>query len=335
MADEPHRCESRLVALKARKQRWLAKLTALEGVRGASVRRGQARQALRIVDAEIVVAESKLRAAQMRAATTENREIAAEECMSNLDELRTLAAACDGHAQALGIAVKELRSKLSAAAETTSISVVFAMGEGLVKEGVVVNLNRPIGNVTGVSYFSNVLFAKRLQLLHELVPTAAVLALLVNPKNPNAEPDAREAQAAADALGRQLQVLTASTDQDLETAFDAIVQRRIGGLIVGVDPVFVDHREKLPALAARNGVPVIFDRRDFPAAGGLMSYGTDIADAYRHCGSYVGRILKGEKPANLPVLQSTKFEFVINLKTKTLGIAFPPGVLAIADEVIE
>jgi putative tryptophan/tyrosine transport system substrate-binding protein len=221
-------------------------------------------------------------------------------------------------------------------AETTSIPVVFAMGEDPVKEGVVVSLNRPIGNVTGVSYFSNVLFAKRLQLLHELVPTAAVLALLVNPKNPNAEPDAREAQAAADALGRQLQVLTASTDQDLETAFDAIVQRRIGGLIVGVDPVFVDRREKLPALAARNGVPVIFDRRDFPAAGGLMSYGTDIADAYRHCGSYVGRILKGEKPANLPVLQSTKFEFVINLKTaKALGITFPPGVLAIADEVIE
>ena len=221
-------------------------------------------------------------------------------------------------------------------AQTTAIPIVFAMGEDPVKEGLVVSLNRPGGNVTGVSYFSNLLFAKRLQLLHECVSAAAVLALLVNPKNPNAEPDARETQAAADALGHQLQVLTASTEHDLETAFDAMVQRHIGGLIVGVDPVFVDRREKLPALAARNGVPVIFDRRDFPAAGGLMSYGTDIADAYRHCGSYVGRILKGEKPANLPVLQSTKFEFVINLKTaKALGITFPPGVLAIADEVIE
>jgi putative ABC transport system substrate-binding protein len=221
-------------------------------------------------------------------------------------------------------------------AQTTTIPIVFAMGEDPVKEGLVVSLNRPSGNVTGFSYFSNQLFAKRLQLLHEFVPAAAALALLVNPKNPNAEPDTRETQAAADALGRQLQVLTASTDRELETAFDAMVQRHIGGLIVGADPIFNDRPEKLPALAARNGVPVIFDWRGFSAAGGLMSYGTDTADAYRHCGNYVGRILKGEKPANLPVLQSTKFEFVINLKTaKALGIKLPPGLLAIVDEVIE
>jgi ABC-type uncharacterized transport system substrate-binding protein len=150
-------------------------------------------------------------------------------------------------------------------AEAASIPIVFAMGEDPITEGLLVSMNRPTGNVTGVSYFSNLLFAKRMQLLHELVPAGAVLALLVNPKNPNADPDAKEAQAAADALGRQLQVLTASSDPDLETAFAAMAQRQVGGLIVGVDPVFVDHRQKLPALAARFGVPVIFDRRDFSA----------------------------------------------------------------------
>ena len=187
---------------------------------------------------------------------------------------------------------------------TTTIPVVFPNAINPVETGVVASLAHPGGNVTGGAA--------------------------------QTEPDTRETQAAADALGRQLQVLTASTDRELETAFDAMVQRHIGGLIVGADSVFIDRPEKLPALAARNGVPVIFDWRGFSAAGGLMSYGTDTADAYRHCGNYVGRILKGEKPANLPVLQSTKFEFVINLKTaKALGIKLPPGLLAIADEVIE
>jgi putative ABC transport system substrate-binding protein len=167
-------------------------------------------------------------------------------------------------------------------------------------------------------------------------PNPSEKAVSGGDKNPNAEPDAREAQAAADALGRRLEVLTASTEGDVETAFAAMVQQHIGGLLVGVDPVFVDRPEKLPALAARNAIPVIYDRREFPVAGGLVSCGTDTVEAYRHCGNYVGRIIKGEKPLNLPVLQSTKFELVINLKTdKALGIKFPPGVLAIADEVIE
>ena len=203
--------------------------------------------------------------------------------------------------------------------------------------GLVASLNRPGGNITGVSSFSNQLFAKRLQLLHEIVPTAAVYGLLVNPSNPNAEPDAKDAQAAADALGRKLQVLTASNDREIEAAFAAMVQRQIGGLLVGVDfRVFLDRREQLATLAARHGVPTIYSQREFAAAGGLMSYGTSLADAYRQAGVYIGRILKGEKPADLPVMQPTRFEFVINLQTaRLLGITVPPTLLSLADEVIE
>jgi putative ABC transport system substrate-binding protein len=220
--------------------------------------------------------------------------------------------------------------------QSATIPIVFAMGEDPVKEGLVASLSRPGGNTTGVTYFSNLLFAKRLQLLNEVVPTASALALIVNQKNPTAEPDTKEAQAAADALGRRFEVLTASSDEGLEAAFGVMVQRRIVGLIVGVDPIFVDRPEKLSRLAARNAIPVIYDRRELSAAGGLMSYGADTADAYRQCGNYVGRILKGEKPADLPVIQSTKFEFVINLKTaKALGLTVPPSLLARADEVIE
>jgi putative tryptophan/tyrosine transport system substrate-binding protein len=238
--------------------------------------------------------------------------------------------------QVIGILTIGPPSVRAVKAQSATTPIVFAMGEDPVKEGLVASLNRPGGNVTGATYFSNQLFAKRLQLLHEFMPATAAVALLVNPKNPNAESDAKEAQAAADALGRRLDVLTASTESDLQAAFSSMIQRRIGGLLIGVDPLFTDQPEKLPTLAARNSVPVIYDRREFPVAGGLASYGADTVEPYRLCGNYVGRIIKGEKPADLPVLQSTKFEFVINLKTaKALGITFPPGVLAIADEVIE
>jgi putative tryptophan/tyrosine transport system substrate-binding protein len=217
-------------------------------------------------------------------------------------------------------------------AHTATIPIVFHMGEDPIKEGFVASLNRPGGNVTGISGFTNLLFLKRLQLLHEIVPGSAPLALLVNPNNPNAEPDSQDARAGAVALGRELLVLTASTERGIEETFVTLLQRHVGGLIVGVDGVFNDRRDQISALA----IPAIYERREYPEAGGLMSYGTDDRENYRQCGIYVGRILKGEKRADLPVSQATKFEFVINLRiAKVLGLAIPPGVLAIADEVIE
>ena len=227
-------------------------------------------------------------------------------------------------------------SVLAAKAQTKTIPIVFAVGEDPVKEGLVASLNLPAGNITGFSYFSNQLFGKRLALLHEIVPKATAVALLVNPNNPNAAPDAKDGQAAADALGLQFHVLTASTVANLETAFAVIMQRQIGALLVGIDGLFNENREQLATLVARHGIPTIYDRRDFPVAGGLMSYGASSTDQYRQVGVYTGRILKGEKPTDLPVQQATKFEFVINLKTaKALGLVIPPSMLAIADEVIE
>jgi putative ABC transport system substrate-binding protein len=227
-------------------------------------------------------------------------------------------------------------SVVAAKAATSTIPIVFTMGEDPVKEGLVASMNRPGGNVTGFSTFTNQLFAKRLGLLKDTVPAATVMALLVNPNNPNAEPDTKEAEVAAAALGRQLAVFAARNEGDFEPVFAAIVQRRIGALCIGADGVFRARAEQLVALAARHRIPTIYDRRDFPDGGGLMSYGANYVDAWRSAGIYVGRILKGEKPADLPVQQATKFEFVINLKTaKAFGLEIPAGVLAIVDEVIE
>jgi putative tryptophan/tyrosine transport system substrate-binding protein len=220
--------------------------------------------------------------------------------------------------------------------QTATIPIVFAMGEDPVNEGLVASFNRPGGNVTGFVSLANQLNSKRLSLLHDTVPKSKVFAFLVNSNHPNAETEIKEAQAAVAAMGLELLVLTASTERAVETAFATMVQQRVGGLSVSRDPSFIDRREQLSELAARDGIPAIYDRRDFPAAGGLMSYGTSDTDAWRQSGIYTGRILKGEKPADLPVQQSAKFEFVINLKTaKALGLEIPPGVLAIADEVIE
>jgi putative ABC transport system substrate-binding protein len=252
-----------------------------------------------------------------------------------VDRLPALAADLVGRRPAV-IATQTLPAALAAKGATSTIPVVFVVGEDPIKVGLVKSLNRPGGNVTGVTNFMNVLGTKRLELVSEAVPTAVVLGLLVNPSNPNAEADTRDLQAAAQALGRRLQVLTAATDRELETAFAAAVEHQVGALFINIDSFLFDRREQIAALAARHRVPTIHPFREYVAAGGLMSYGASFVDAWRQSGIYVGRILRGVQPADLPVLQPTKFDLVINLKTaKALGLTVPPSLLARADEVIE
>jgi putative ABC transport system substrate-binding protein len=227
-------------------------------------------------------------------------------------------------------------ASVAAKAATTTIPIVFATGSDPVREGLVASLSRPGGNVTGVHFFGVVLGAKRLELLRQLMPKATSMGVLVQPNIRNTEAERSDLLAAAQAVGQQLIVLDATSRRDIEAAFAAFVQQGAGALLVGGGAFMNSNRERLVALAARHKLPAIYAWREAVVAGGLMSYGTSQSDAYRQAGIYAGRILKGEKPGDLPVMQATKFELVINLKAaKTLGLDIPDKLLALADEVIE
>ena len=226
---------------------------------------------------------------------------------------------------------------LPAKAATTVIPIVFMIGSDPVELGLVAGLNRPGGNLTGVAYLNVEVAPKRLELLHELIPTAKSIALLVNPANPVvADAQAKELQAAISTLGLNLMLVKASNPLEMEDAFATLVRERVEALQIGVDPLFGNHVDQLVALAARHKVPTMYPWREFTAAGGLMNYGSSIPDAFRQVGVYTGQILKGAKPADLPVQRPTKLQFVLNLKAaKALGLEVPPTLLARADEVIE
>jgi putative ABC transport system substrate-binding protein len=229
-----------------------------------------------------------------------------------------------------------LASALAAKAATTTIPIVFRIADDPVSIGLVASLNRPGGNITGLTTLNVDMGPKRLELLHELVPAANIVAVLVNPTNPNAEAQSRAFLMAAASLGLTVHVLNASNEPDVDAAFASLVKLHAGALVIGTDGFLVGHREQLGALSVRYSIPTIFQYRDFAAAGGLMSYGNIISETYRLVGDYTGRILKGEKPADLPVQQATRIELVINLKTaKELGLTIPLTLLGRADEVIE
>jgi len=234
------------------------------------------------------------------------------------------------------IAAHDTPSSIVAKAATTTIPIVFASGADPVKLGLVASLNRPGGNVTGVTFVTAQLGAKQLGLLHELQPGAVRVGVLVDPNFAPTQSFVSDVQAAALSIGKQIEVLEAPTSRDIDTAFARLAQKPIDALLVGPGPLLDNRRVQIVTLATYHRVPAIDPLRAFAEAGGLMSYGTNITDAYRQAGVYTGRILKGEKPADLPVMQSIKFEFVINLNTaRAFGLSFPPGLLAIADEVIE
>jgi putative ABC transport system substrate-binding protein len=255
---------------------------------------------------------------------------------NHVERLPALAADLVNHRVALIFATHGAASALAAKAATSTIPIVFANGGDPVKLGLVSSLNRPGGNVTGISFLLNALGAKRLELLHELVPAAKVIGFLANPANASAQSELQDVQAAARTLGLRLSVVNASSEREIDAAFSSFREQRIDAFINESDILFDTRREQIVALAAQYPVPAIYHLRRFVTAGGLMSYGTSIEDAQRLAGAYAGRILKGEKPSDLPVQQSVKVDLVINLKTaKALGLTFPLTLLGRADEVIE
>jgi putative ABC transport system substrate-binding protein len=266
----------------------------------------------------------------------QNLTIAFRWAEGRYDRLPALAAELTGLRVALLFAAGGPPSALAAKAATSTIPIVFSAASDPVRLGLVASLNRPGGNITGMSTLTTSLGAKGVELLKELVPKATVIAYLVNPSNPSSELEVKEAQAAAKALGIQLRVLKASTEDELDAAFAALVKLRADGLVIAGEPFFDSQRERIVGLAARHAVATSYAWRENVLAGGLMSYGNSLTESYRLAGIYAGRILKGEKPADLPVMQPTKFELVLNLKTaKALGLTIPQSLLVRTDEVIQ
>ena len=266
----------------------------------------------------------------------QNIEIEFRWAEGRYDRLPSLARELVAQQIALIAATGDSVSAMAAKAATPDVPIVFVIGGDPVHFGLVASLNRPGGNITGVSLISTGLGAKRLGLLQELIPNAATIGLLINPNNPNSVPEQKDVQDAAHVISKQIFVVSANSEGDFDTAFAKLVDQRAGGLLVATDPFLLSHRDQLVALAALHRIPTMYQFREFATAGGLVSYGTNITGAYRQAGLYSGQILKGERAADLPVFQQTKLELVINVKTaRALGLAIPPTLLVFSDEVIE
>jgi putative ABC transport system substrate-binding protein len=326
--------------LNVRRREFLTLLGAAAATRPLAVRAQQSMPVIGFLRSTSLADASRLvtafRQGLKESGYVEGQNVALElrSAEDHADRLPALVAGLIGRQAA--VIVGNHNAALAAKAVTATLPIVFVTGFDPITGGLVASLNRPGGNVTGVSFLAGVLGAKRLQLLRQLVPKARTIAMLVNPNSPDTEAERREVQAAARAVGQQLIIFDVRSDRDIETAFATFAQRGAGALLGGTGAFMFSHREWIVALAARHAIPAIYNLREFVAAGGLMSYAPSITDAYRQAGIYAGRILKGEKPADLPVMQSTKFEFVINLKTaKALGLDVPDRLLALADEVIE